>query len=319
MPRSMILTMLMATIWALWLPAPLTAAPCFVSLFTGDARPAVQEPVEEDAADEDPVERLEAWPELEDERALKKSLSRLRSGRDEAQADEARNELSTAGAMVAPMLLEALGKERNEEARDRIAEVLAQVVGAAHTRLLAEWFDDNAPPVRIWTRARAARFPDAGLAEAAAAAWAEIEARTERTRRKPDPEERRVTALLLCSTGSVAVLDFVIEQATDDWGSVAPLVREAFAGLRGTDAGSTLGKKLQGAPRKRASALLRLLAACGSEAELGHVGPFLDSNDNTLRVDAINACRSIIDGKAPLGRLSVFEAIELSKKWKERL
>jgi hypothetical protein len=47
--------------------------------------------------------------------------------------------------------------------------------------------------------------------------------------------------------------------------------------------------------------------------------PFLDTNDNTLRIAAINALRGIVDGEPPIERLAVFDAIEMAKTWKERL
>lgn len=267
------------------------------------------------AAADDPVERLEAWPELTDEARIEKDVARLRAANTEAMGTEAHAALVADGAMVAPLLLKALGKERDADARARIVAVLDLVVGAPHTRLLAEWFDDRALQTRVWTRRTAARHPDPGLAAAAASAWKAVE----KQKKKADPEERWVTSLLLTSTGDVSQLEVLLARAGEDWKRSGALLREVFAGLRGTEAPAALAASLADAGRKQASPALRLLAACGSEAELRHVAPFLDSDDNTLRVDAINACRAIVDGEAPLERLSVFEAIELAKKWKERL
>ena len=64
---------------------------------------------------------------------------------------------------------------------------------------------------------------------------------------------------------------------------------------------------------------LRLLAGCGDASALAAVGRHLDSSDNSIRIEAINACRGIVDGDPPLARLSAFEAIEVAKKWKGRL
>lgn len=267
------------------------------------------------APDDDPIERLEAWPELTDEARTEKDVARLRAANTEAMGTEAHAALVADGASAAPLLLKSLGKERGEDARARIVAVLDLIVGAPHTRLLAEWFDDRALQTRIWTRRTAARYPDPGLASAAATAWKAIEKKKD----KADPEERWVTSLLLTSTGDISQLEDLLTRAGEDWKKSGTLLREVFAGLRGTAAPAALGASLEGAARKQASPALRLLAACGSETELRHVAPFLDSNDNTLRVDAINACRAIVDGEAPLDRLSVFEAIEMAKQWKERL
>jgi hypothetical protein len=43
------------------------------------------------------------------------------------------------------------------------------------------------------------------------------------------------------------------------------------------------------------------------------VKPFLDSDDNSLRVAANHAMRGTVEGAPPLGELAVFEAIELAK------
>ena len=49
------------------------------------------------------------------------------------------------------------------------------------------------------------------------------------------------------------------------------------------------------------------------------VGLHLDSDDNQVRVAAINALRGIVDGQGPLEELSVFGAIELAKTWRARV
>jgi hypothetical protein len=81
-----------------------------------------------------------------------------------------------------------------------------------------------------------------------------------------------------------------------------------------------VAKLLAATKRKTKVAGLRLIAACGEKESAKHlVLPFLDENDNSLRVAAINALRGIVDGDPPLNKLSVFEAIERANKWKARL
>ena len=48
------------------------------------------------------------------------------------------------------------------------------------------------------------------------------------------------------------------------------------------------------------------------------VKPFLDSNDNSIRIAAINAVRGMADGEGPVADLPVFDAIELAKKLKNK-
>jgi TPP-dependent pyruvate/acetoin dehydrogenase alpha subunit len=49
------------------------------------------------------------------------------------------------------------------------------------------------------------------------------------------------------------------------------------------------------------------------------VAPYLDSEDNSIRVAAIDALRGIVDGDGPMEQQSVFRAIEMAKLWKLRL
>ena len=68
--------------------------------------------------------------------------------------------------------------------------------------------------------------------------------------------------------------------------------------------------------RTRVVACLNLLAGCGDKSALAKAKAFLDSNDNTVRVAAINAVLGIAQNKPPVANLSAFEAVELAKKLK---
>ena len=92
---------------------------------------------------EQEVVRLEEWPELEKSRrsVVDKDVQRLRKARTPEMAIEAHDALAALGAAAGPKLLNALGKEKDEQARKRITDVLELVTGAPHTRLLAQYFD----------------------------------------------------------------------------------------------------------------------------------------------------------------------------------
>ena len=49
------------------------------------------------------------------------------------------------------------------------------------------------------------------------------------------------------------------------------------------------------------------------------MGPFLDETDNSIRIEAINALRGIVDGDQPIDKLSAFQAIEVANEWKGKL
>lgn len=283
------------------------AVPCLPA--RAGAPPAQDPPVP------DEQKRLEAWPELRDKERVTDDVLRLRKANTPEMGEQARDALIADGAMVAPLLLEAFEKERDEEARERVLEVLDAVVGAPHTRLLAPWFANDEPRVRIWALRKAALYPDPGVGDAAREAWAAVQKRGERAA----PGERYAAAVCLVSSGDPDGLPEVFAQAREEWKDHKEELRAALQAVRGEEAERELLERLHAGDRKDKSAALRLLAVAGTEKTLPHLGQYLDSTDNTLRIDAINACRGIVDGEPPLEQLPVFEAIGLAEEWMERI
>lgn len=281
-------------------------------LFTPAAEYSI--PQDEQVQDEKPIVRLKEWPELTEKKRVKTDLTRLRKASTEEMGQQALEALMEDGAMVAPLLLRALERERDEEARERIVEVLDAVVGAPHTRLLAPWFDSKKLEVRVWTLRRAALYGDVGLGKEAAAAWKRVGKQKE-----PDPDERFAAALCLVSTGDLAGMEVVVKRTQTDWKKSRLELRAVMEAVRGPQATAFMLDLLRNGERKDQSAALKLLAGCGTPESARHLRPFLDSTDNGLRVDAINAARGIVLGEPPIDRLPVFEAIELAKKWLERV
>lgn len=293
-------------------PAPLPAR--------GVARDeVVEEPQGGDPPARD-LERLEAWPELDREtgKAVTKEVTRLRKARTDEMARQAHEVLVGLGHGAGPALLAALGKERDEDARERVAAALTAVTDARHTRLLAAEFGHKSEHVRLFALGRAAAFPDAGIRAAAEEAFAAAE---ERAGTKKEVErELDHAALALCSAGSIEGLDVLHARALKDWGDWGGRIRAALEAIRGPEASTRVAAHLDGGDRKATVAALRLLAGCGDKATAGpRVRPLLDSTDNSIRIAAINAARGIVDGAPPLDRMSVFEAVELAATWKRKL
>lgn len=275
-----------------------------------DPAPAVVDPDDPEA----PI-RLEAWPEPEDPKALRTELGRLRKARTEEMGEEARLALIELGDAAGPQLIDALGRERSPEARERIEAVLDAVTDARHTRLLAEHFEARGLAVRTWCLRRVAGLPDAGVREQAEAALRAAEGR----KRDRDAEEVWAAAACATSTGSLAGLELLIEDSRENWKRHGELAHLALTQVRGPEATRRVAKLLEGDRAEKVTGL-RLLAACGdAEEAVPLVRPLLDQTDNSLLVGAINALRGIVDGEPPLGRLSTFEAIERAQKWKARL
>jgi hypothetical protein len=225
--------------------------------------------------------------------------------------------LVAAGSGVVPFVLVRYGAERDEEARKRLFDILVETTGAEHTRLLAKEFDDKHVLVRTFALWRSAQFPDPALRKDADAAWARVAKQGD----KADADERYAVALCAASTGSVAGLEALWDatRTPKQWDAKKTELRAALEGARGKEATAFVMKKLGDNPdRKVKVAVLRMLAGCGDKDSASFARPYLDDEDNQIRVAAINALRGILDGKEPIENLSAFEAIEEAKKWKTR-
>lgn len=261
------------------------------------------------------VEYLTAWPAPANKDALLVDIEKLCKLRTPEMGVQARESLQSQGAAAVPFLLERLGKERDENAAKRVREVLVAVTAAAQTRLLAKEFDSRFETTKTFALWRAAAFPDPAIRPAAEAAWKKID----KLGAKADPEQRYAAALCAASTGSLIGVDVLQETALKNWDRRGVELRAALEGVRGPEAAKIVIAKLKDADQRQKVAVLRLLAGCGDKSALPAVKPFLDDDDNQLRVSAINACRGIVEGAPPLEQLPVFEAIETAKKWKEKI
>ncbi|MFT6713974.1 MAG: hypothetical protein ACJAVJ_001256 [Planctomycetota bacterium] len=290
-----------------------------VNLETPIAPAALVQEDADETTDEKKPQRAEAWPEISKDlkKELKTEISRLRKASTEGMASGGRDALIKLGAVAAPDLIKALGKERDEAARNRITDVLDAITGWEHTRLLAEHFDDRSEHVRLLALRRAAAFPDEGTRAAAVAALADAEKRVDT--KKEIKHEAYYAALAVVSSGDLGGLAILSKRAEKLWAGSGAEIRTAVEAVRGDEATEALAKQLADGKRKQKVAALRLLAGCGS-AERGKAlaRKSLSDSDNSIRVAAINAMRGIVDGDLPIDKLSVFEAVELANEWKGR-
>ncbi|HTF86805.1 MAG TPA: hypothetical protein VK843_00225 [Planctomycetota bacterium] len=284
-------------------------------------------PKEQPAPAEAPKPRLEAWPTLPSD-ALKiaqTDVERVRKAATDEMAAAGRDGLIKAGAATAPLLLAALGKEKDEIVRGRIITVLDQVTGAEHTRLMAKEFGSKSRDVRMYVLNRCALYPDKELRSLTEPMLAKAVKDTAGV----DSDERYAIAVCATSTGSTAGLLALHTAAVENWNKRGVQIRAALEGVRGPEASAIVLALLKESDvpkpndplqakedRQRVVACLNLLAGCGDKSALGKARAFLDSNDNTVRVAAINAVLGIAHNKPPVANLSAFEAVEMAKKLK---
>lgn len=261
------------------------------------------------------TKRAETWPTVE-KRKVKLEIDRLRKARVPEMGEQAAEALVAMGSGVTPALLAKFGKEKDEEARERIQDVLEQITDATHTRLLSEYFSHKDAVTRMWAMRRVAGFPDSGVRAEAEKAFKAADKR----KRGRDPKEVYIAAVCCASSGSFDGFDIICKDAESKWKQHGKLAHVALTALRGAEATAKVAFLLDDSSRKRKVAGLRLLAAVGDkETATDLVRPLLDSTDSTLRAGAINALRGIVDGDPPLDKLPVFEAIERANKWKSRI
>jgi hypothetical protein len=199
------------------------------------------------------------------------------------------------------------------------------VTAPAHTRLLAEHFDEKSEPLRRYAIRRVAALGDAGLRERAEAMLAELEQRAAdpKARKKVEALDLDLAAALCLATGSSAGVPRCLALADPDrWVAWRDTLRPAAAGARaaGDDVGRAVAKALGAAESARERvAALNLLAYAGDKGLARHVKPALDAEENQVKVAAINALRMMVDGDPPIDKLSTFDAIERANRWKGRI
>ncbi len=264
-----------------------------------------------------PVERLTAWPKVADADQMKTDIERVVKANVPEMATGGHDGLVAAGSGVVPSVLARYGIERDEEARKRLFDILVTLTTAEDTRLLAKEFNNKSTLIRTFALWRSAQFPDPELKKDADAAWARVAKQGD----KADADERYAVALCAASTGSIAGLEALWDatRTPKEWDAKKTELRAALEGARGKEATAFVMKKMGDKPdRKIKVAVMRMLAGCGDKDSASIVRPYLDDEDNQIRVAAINALRGIVDGAPPIENLSAFEAIEEAKKWKTR-
>jgi hypothetical protein len=293
-------------------PAALSLALCVVALAPATV---AQEPAPPPAAPAPEPTKLAAWPKPADKDVLLKDVERVIKAHVPEMATQGRDALVAAGASAVPLVLDRYGRERDEAAAERLHEVLMALTTAEHTRLLAKEFESKHLAVRVFALRRSSSFPDPGNRAAVEKAWARIAKAGE----KADADERYAVALCAASTGSTVGLPALFDACSGKrWDREKREIRAALEGVRGKAATDDLLARLEGADRKTKVAVLRMLAGCGERAQAARLRPFLDEEDNTIRVTAINALRGMVDGEPPIEDLAAFEAIEMAKAWKGR-
>ena len=272
-------------------------------------------------------EKAAAWPEPRDAAALAKSVAKVRAARSVDMEAAGRSEIQVEGAASAPLLIRAIAKERKDDARARLCDALGLITTQEHTRLLAESLDHKSAGLRVYIMRRLATLGDPGLKERAETIFADVKAKAADPKKAKKLHEDEVdrAAILTLSTGSTMGLEHCVSMAgSKAWSAWREPMRAAATQAKA--AGAEVANRLQAVLAStsnpsladRAGAL-RLIAYAGTEKHARSVLSSLDDTANHIKVAAVNALRMMVDGDAPIDKLSSFDAIERANKWKARL
>lgn len=290
-----------------WLAAAILCVSPY-SAFAGSAALLAQD-------EEQELVRLSEWPELSSKAVARKDLEKVRKAGTEEMARQGKAALLAEGAAAVPMVLKSFARVRDEDVLERVHELLVELTDATQTRLLAREFRHKTERVRVWALMRVAAFPDTGVRTEAEAALAAVRKQKE----KASAGELYAAGLCTTSAGSLEGLPEVSARVLSGWSKHKLEIRAALEAVRGPGATAIVLPRLDSDGRKDRVAALRMIAGCGDRACAARVGRFLDDKDNSIRIEAINALRGIVDGDPPLDKLSAFEAIEVANKWKGKL
>ena len=231
----------------------------------------------------------------------------------EEETTELEGEIRELGPAIGRFLLRRLGNsDIDEDGHPALERTLDGVLADEHAPLLVPYLDKKHLQVRRYAASRIARSHDASLAP-------HLKGVLERE--DEDELVRFRVALGLAGLGDFDAFDLVFETCqAAKWRAIAPLVHEVLAPARSADARRAVFTRMQKAKDTQTLVTsLRLMRSLCPKEHAATIAPWLDSQESIVKRETINALRAIVDDDPPLENLSAFQAIDLVKKWKERL
>lgn len=249
------------------------------------------------------------WPELNSKQteAAKLALRRL-GDEDEEVADAAEAELQDLGPAIAPMLLARLA-DRRPQHEEVLVRVLHRVVPETHAPLIADKASSKAALLRSFAVEYLAGLGDDTYRPI-----------FEKARKDKDEDVAFRAVLGLAGLRDQdALLDLLQLCETLEWRDVSTLVQAGLAHARDGVLTDKLVKAMPRDDERRVVTGLRLLRSVAPKEYAGVIATWLDAEQHAVKKEAINTLRAVVDGDRPLENLSVFQAIDQAKKWKERI
>jgi hypothetical protein len=270
----------------------------FCALALGPAAPAQVAP---------PAARLAEWPSLKD--TDKERVLALAGQFKKADADlhaAATKQLLDLGAGAAPLLFQQVS-DRAENQNAQICAVLDTMLDRRHAALMARECKKPRVELRRYLIRRLCTFTDPELLPVLQAATKDKDEAT--------AFYAALGALALQQRDAVAP---VMAYTKRHWPEVGDLVAAVLPAARSQEVGEWLFAAIATAPAADQMAGLRLVRYLATKEQAAQLRRYLESADHTVKKEAVNAAR-VLHGEPPLENLPVFQAIELSKHWLQKL
>ncbi len=123
----------------------------------------------------------------------------------------------------------------------------------------------------------------------------------------------------LVRRGDRSALPPVVDAIRQRWTQEAPRLRADFSGLERGPLADVPHDFLSSSKVQERLLGLRLFELFGVKEQAKLLLPGLSESDTTLRLAAIDACRVVLGGEAPLEKPSMTQIIEHAEAWKKKL
>ncbi len=254
----------------------------------------------------------EKWPKLSDpeRRRMRFQLRQLEgidgSEAQQAKALQAEEVLSALGAGITLEVLRQLDSE-DEDKVAALERVLDRVLSPEYGPLVARLVKRKESAVRIYAVSRLARNHQQEMAPIFREAL------------KDDEDDVQFYAALgLAGLSDMSAMKVVFDRCRKDWSRFAGVIDEVLSPTRSAASADWVLAAMQPKDVRSQVVGLRLLRSLAPSTYKEKLQAYLDADQNAVKKAAINALRVVVDGDPPLEKLSVFQAIELAEKWRQR-
>jgi len=228
------------------------------------------------------------------------------SEEEQVKAERAEAVLRGMGAGITLELLRQLDDE-NEDKVAALGRILDAVLTPEYGHLVARLVRRKEPDVRMYATSRLARNHQSEMTPI----FREV--------LEDDAEDVRFYAALgLGGLEDMESMKIVFDRCRREWVRFAAVVSEVLTPARGPETADWVLAEMESGDPLAQVVGLRLLRSLAPKSYKEKLQVYLDAEQNAVKKAAINALRVVIDGEPPLEQLSVFQAIELAEKWRQR-